>query len=752
MNRIATLFSFERSLDAMNERRAALGRAQLQMSTGKRVNAPSDDPLGAAQAERTRSQLARIALERRMIDFARTMLGQADNAMGDAFARGLRPKVLAPGGDGPKQVATWLACAVGERAWELTEHQHGVFSHYLLSGLQGEAARGGAVSLTALSSYVGGQVSEWARRNGKQQTPRLENPDNLELVLSKPRVGGAAVREIPLATLVVDSDPAGATVQIDGEAKGETPLQLSLPLADGRAKQVQVMLQLKGYQPALAAIDLEPGQRQTWKKSLTKAELPPVTGDKEPTAKPSALPQPPRVTEMKPDQTAGQVEVTRERWLDGWTPGPDGLPMVEVPSGSFKMGSPKGTGDATEGPEHEVSLNSYKIHAQEVTNEAYAVFLNALVTNHLVGADDEGNAITTASAQFPQWVADTILLWSSSPNCRIKYQAKAGRFEVTAGRDQHPVTCVTFTGAALYASYYGLTLPTEAQWERAALGSEERWRYPWGARFDAQRCNVGAGGRGDTVPAMSLTSGKSAAGCVHMVGNVWEWTTDFYAPDYHKKATGHEPRMANFSGDEPLVTLRGGGFGWPADMCSNRARRGANPWLNEPDIGFRCVQPEGTGVTVTQPEAQFTTLKHPITGAVLAVPEGYQGHLMPPNQVVAILPEGDDQPTVAMFYFPVGPVYQNSAQVQNVLFLELGQIGLAAGNPQQDGMIDTGNPQLLLHRRIYTGTFNGDPVQVVCDVVQHHGKYHGLVMGCAPDEWQERLPEYLVFLTRTDFP
>lgn len=84
MNRIATLFSFERSLDAMNERRAAFGRAQLQMSTGKRVNAPSDDPLGAAQAERTRSQLARIALERRMIDFARTMLGQADNAMAGA--------------------------------------------------------------------------------------------------------------------------------------------------------------------------------------------------------------------------------------------------------------------------------------------------------------------------------------------------------------------------------------------------------------------------------------------------------------------------------------------------------------------------------------------------------------------------------------------------------------------------------------------------------------------------------------------
>lgn len=84
MTRIPTLYAFERSLDAMNERRVALAQSQMQLSTGKRVNAPSDDPLGAAQAERARSQLARLDIERRMNDFARTMLGQADNAMASA--------------------------------------------------------------------------------------------------------------------------------------------------------------------------------------------------------------------------------------------------------------------------------------------------------------------------------------------------------------------------------------------------------------------------------------------------------------------------------------------------------------------------------------------------------------------------------------------------------------------------------------------------------------------------------------------
>lgn len=82
MTRIPTLYAYERSLEAMDQRRAALARNQLQMSTGKRVNDPSDDPLAAAQAERLRSQLARNATESRMIGFARQMLSQAENAMG----------------------------------------------------------------------------------------------------------------------------------------------------------------------------------------------------------------------------------------------------------------------------------------------------------------------------------------------------------------------------------------------------------------------------------------------------------------------------------------------------------------------------------------------------------------------------------------------------------------------------------------------------------------------------------------------
>lgn len=82
MTRIPTLYAHQRALDAMAQRRSALTNDQLQLSTGKRVNDPADDPLAAAQAERLRSQLARISIENRMIGFARQMLSTAEVTLG----------------------------------------------------------------------------------------------------------------------------------------------------------------------------------------------------------------------------------------------------------------------------------------------------------------------------------------------------------------------------------------------------------------------------------------------------------------------------------------------------------------------------------------------------------------------------------------------------------------------------------------------------------------------------------------------
>lgn len=82
ISRLPTLYANQRALDAMAQRRSALTDTQLQLSTGKRVNDPSDDPLAAVQAERLRSQLARIAIEQRMTGFARQMLSTAESTLG----------------------------------------------------------------------------------------------------------------------------------------------------------------------------------------------------------------------------------------------------------------------------------------------------------------------------------------------------------------------------------------------------------------------------------------------------------------------------------------------------------------------------------------------------------------------------------------------------------------------------------------------------------------------------------------------
>ena len=84
MTRVPTAHAFDRSLSVMSQRRQALVDLQEQMTTGRKVNTPAQDPINAAQAERTRAQLARMELETRMMGFAKTQLAQAENAMGGA--------------------------------------------------------------------------------------------------------------------------------------------------------------------------------------------------------------------------------------------------------------------------------------------------------------------------------------------------------------------------------------------------------------------------------------------------------------------------------------------------------------------------------------------------------------------------------------------------------------------------------------------------------------------------------------------
>jgi formylglycine-generating enzyme required for sulfatase activity len=240
--------------------------------------------------------------------------------------------------------------------------------------------------------------------------------------------------------------------------------------------------------------------------------------------------------------------------------------MIWIPAAKFSMGSnPDHVQQAAEWCKcgkrqfedeqymHEVQVSGFYIDKYEVTNRQFQAFADA--TGYRTDAEK-------------------------------KNEAQTWRTEYTAGKDSHPVVWMSWNDAHAYCEWAGKRLPTEAQWEKAARGTDARL-WPWGNNWDNELLNSGEGGRGATVPVGSFADGASFYGAMDMAGNVWEWVNDWYEAGYYQSGVTTDPQGPEGGVDR---VLRGGGYnnGLHDVRVANRHKGGQAGYA--PDHGVRCAR------------------------------------------------------------------------------------------------------------------------------------------------------------------
>lgn len=236
--------------------------------------------------------------------------------------------------------------------------------------------------------------------------------------------------------------------------------------------------------------------------------------------------------------------------------------MALVPSGLFTMGSNQTGPD--EAPEHQVLLDAFFIDTHEVAANHFAEFLNSVNNAKGYYLDNKYG----------------ILLYN-------------GRFQARPGLESFPINNVSWKGAVAYCRWKGKRLPTEAEWEKAARGSDKRI-FPWGnspptpehARYFQTWTEEIA--HRVMVPVTALPEGKSPFGLYNMAGNVKEWVDDWYDREYYGDSAEYDNPRGPVGGE--FRVLRGGSWRDLAGFVYSSFRNNSFPNTRMDDYGFRCAK------------------------------------------------------------------------------------------------------------------------------------------------------------------
>jgi len=266
----------------------------------------------------------------------------------------------------------------------------------------------------------------------------------------------------------------------------------------------------------------------------------------------------------------------------------DGTTQLEVPAGAFRMGSalfdPQRFG--WEKPRHLVDLDAFWIDRTEVANAQFAAFVAA--TGYVTGPERAGASLVfdPHSGMLESVVG-------------ADWRHPVGEGSEPQWPDAGPVVHVTWEDARAYCQWASRRLPTEAEWEKAARGSDGR-RYPWGGRapagdplnFADRNLKVAwADPKADdgyafTAPVGSYPAGASPYGALDMAGNVWEWVADWFDDNYYDVSPARDPQ-GPAAGAERV--LRGGGWSSQARGVRAAHRDRMAPDKASDQIGFRCA-------------------------------------------------------------------------------------------------------------------------------------------------------------------
>lgn len=229
--------------------------------------------------------------------------------------------------------------------------------------------------------------------------------------------------------------------------------------------------------------------------------------------------------------------------------GGDNKNMVLIPKGEFTMGSP----DHSDETPHQVVLDAYHIDKFEVSNKEYKEFMRA--TGH------------TAPAYWD---------------------------DPRLNNSEQPVVGVNWYDASEFCEWKGKRLPTEAELENAAKGPDGH-HFPWGHKVDPSKANYGQN-VGKTKPVDAYPGGVSGYGAYNMAGNVFEWVSDWYDPNYYKVSPALNPQGPpvgyNFAKQGPVKVLKGGSW-----LAPHHSFHTSHRFWNQPEnnsygvgLGFHCAQ------------------------------------------------------------------------------------------------------------------------------------------------------------------